>query len=357
MVTATAEQGPLPWLSAPLADLLARPRGHATLVHAAPGVGALEFGLLLAQALLCEDGEPGKERDGARPCGQCGSCKLVHARLHPDLFVLLPEALRRSQGWALSGDKTDGDDAKRKPSKQIRIVEVRSLIDWSQKTSARGRGKVALLHPADTMNLQAASALLKTLEEPPAGTRLLLTTADPDWLLPTVRSRCQRVRLPLPPPDEAQAWLATHGVAQPAVLLAACNGRPLDALALAQAGVDAAAWAALPRAVAHGQTAGLVGWPAAQALDALQKLCHDAMALSVGGQPSYFPADSLPAAASLQRLIDWNAELSGVARHAEHPWNEGLLLEALVGQGQQALAPMHGQRQGAAASPRRPSLH
>jgi DNA polymerase III subunit delta' len=215
---------------------------------------------------------------------------------------------------------------------------VRGLIDWSQKTSARGQGKVALLHPADTMNMQSASALLKTLEEPPAGTRLLLTTADPEWLLPTVRSRCQRVTLPLPAPDAARGWLGAQGVARPEVLLAACNGRPLDALALARAGVTADAWAALPRAVARGHTGGLAGWPTRQALDALQKLCHDAMAHSVGGAAVYFPADSLPASASLQALAAWNAELQRVARHAEHPWNEGLLLEALVGQGRHALA-------------------
>jgi DNA polymerase-3 subunit delta' len=312
-------------------------------LQAAAGNGALEFGVLWAQASLCEApaGSP-------RPCGHCGSCKLVAARLHPDLFVLMPEDQRRLHGWPLSGDKPDGDDAKKKPSRQIRIDEVRGLIDWSQKTSARGRGKVALLHPADTMNMQAASALLKTLEEPPQGTLLLLTAADAAWLLPTVRSRCQLVVLPAPPLVQAGAWLAGQGVVRPEVLLAACNGRPLDALALAQAGVTADAWAALPRSVAQGHTAAMAGWPTPQAVDALQKLCHDAMARAVGGAPAYFPADSVPAGAALQALVDWNAELLRVARHAEHPWNDGLLLEALVGQGRHALAGAvgrHGRRE------------
>jgi DNA polymerase-3 subunit delta' len=324
---------PLPWLAEPLARLLASQRGHATLLQAAAGNGALEFGLRWAQASRCE-GATG----GQRPCGHCGSCKLVQSRLHPDLFVLLPEEQRRAHGWLLSADKPEGDDAKRKPSRQIRIDDVRALIDWSQKTSARGRGKAALLHPADTMNMQAASALLKTLEEPPQGTVLLLTAADPDWLLPTVRSRCQHVVLPPPQPAAAGAWLAAQGVAQPEVLLAACNGRPLDALALAQAGVTAEAWAALPRSVAQGHAAAMAGWPTPLMLDALQKLCHDAMARAVGGAPAYFPPASVPAGAALQALVDWNAELQRVARHADHPWSDGLLLESLVGQGRQALA-------------------
>ncbi|MFY9512680.1 MAG: DNA polymerase III subunit delta', partial [Rubrivivax sp.] len=174
---------PLPWLAAPVADALAHQRGHALMLHGATGIGTLHFGLVLAQAWLCEaDG-------GRRPCGRCGSCRLVQGRLHPDLYVLLPEAQRVALAWPLVDDKPDDD--KKKPSRQIRIDEVRAAIDWVMKTSSRGRGKVLLMHPAEAINLQAGNALLKTLEEPPAGTRVLLGVADPAHLLPTVRSRCQ----------------------------------------------------------------------------------------------------------------------------------------------------------------------
>jgi len=263
----------------------------------------------------------------------------VQSRLHPDLFVLMPEALRKSQGWLLVDDKADSADNKRKPSQQIRIDEVRALIDWSQKTTARGRGKVVVLHPADSLNLQSASALLKTLEEPAPGTRLVLTTADPARLLPTVRSRCQRVLLPAPNHSQALAWLAGQGVARPEVLLAACCGRPLEALALSQRGVDADVWAALPRAVAQGAgAAALAGWPVPVVVDALHKLCHDALACSVGAQARYFPQATVPRAAALPALLAWAEALARVARHAEHPWSEALLLDSLLGQGQQALA-------------------
>lgn len=321
---------PLPWLAAPLAEVLGQQRGHSLLLHGASGVGTLPFGLTLAQAWLCEGSGP------RRPCGHCGSCHLVQSHLHPDLFVLLPETLRRADGWLLADDKPEGDD-KKKPSKQIRIVEVRAAIDWSHKTSARGRGKVLLIHPAEAMNLQSASALLKTLEEPPAGMRIALGVSDPALLLPTVRSRCQRVALPAPPAADAVRWLEAQGLNDAAVLLAAASGRPLEALVLAENGIDAARWSALPRAIADGQGAALSGWPVPRAIDAMQKLCHDAMAIAVGGPPRYFPAASLPRRADAAALVEWSKSLTRVARHDEHPWNEGLLLEALVTQGRRAL--------------------
>lgn len=332
---------PLPWLAEPLAQALATHRGHALLVHGAPGVGALAFALVLAQAWLCEGRGAGTPQALPRPCGRCGSCRLVQGHLHPDLTVLLPETLRREHAWPLPDDKTDGEDSKRKPSRQIRIDEVRLLIERSTRTSARGQGKVGLLHPAEVLNTQSANALLKTLEEPAPGTRLLLTCTDPSALLPTVRSRCQWLRLPVPAPELALAWLQAQGVpdaAEAGVLLAACGGRPLDALALQQAGVDARSWAALPGAVAAGHAGALAGWPIPRVVDALQKLCHDAMARAGGGAAVYFPTASVPARAAWPALVDWAAELRRVARHDEHPWSEALLIEALVGAAAQALA-------------------
>jgi DNA polymerase-3 subunit delta' len=333
---------PLPWLAEPLAQALRSHRGHALLVHGAPGVGALAFALVLGQAWLCEATGDEAPAQRGRPCGRCGGCRLVQSHLHPDLTVLLPETLRREHGWPLPDDRTDGDDSKRKPSRQIRIDEVRLLIERSTRTSARGQGKAGLLHPAEVLNQQSANALLKTLEEPAPGTRLLLTTSDPAVLLPTVRSRCQLLRLPTPPAAVAVPWLQAHGVPDAAdaqVLLAACGGRPLDVWALVQAGVDARSWAALPAAVAAGQAGALAGWPVPRALDALQKLCHDAMARATGGPTQYFPAAAVPARAVLPALVAWAAELRRVARHAEHPWSEALLTEALVNAGAQALAP------------------
>ncbi len=194
-----------------------------------------------------------------------------------------------------------------------------------------------MLHPAERMNAQAASALLKTLEEPPSGTRLLLVVADPGQLLPTVRSRCQRVPLAAPSDEQAVAWLAGQGIHNAEVLLAAAGGRPLAAQELAAAGIDGASWSALPRAVMRGQGAALAGWPVPRAVDALNKLCHDALAMAAGGVPRYFPRASMPAPCSIAALVAWSHALARVARHDEHPWHEPLLLDSLVAQGREAL--------------------
>jgi DNA polymerase-3 subunit delta' len=131
----------------------------------------------------------------------------------------------------------------------------------------------------------------------------------------------------------ATAWLAEQGVRDAAVLLAAAGGAPLAARELADSGIDGPAWLALPRAVARGQAAALAGWPAPRAVDALQKLCHDALVQAAGGVPRYFSEQALPAGARPDSLSAWARSLSRVARHAEHPWNEGLLVEALVSEG------------------------
>lgn len=327
---------PLPWLAEPLAQVLATQRGHALLVQGHPGAGVLPYVATLAQAWLCES-------DGPRqPCGRCGSCRLVQGRLHPDLQMLLPEALRREHEWPLKGDKADADDSKRKPSRQIRIDEVRDAIDAVQRTSARGRGKVVVLHPAEALNLQAANALLKTLEEPPEGTRLVLATADVSLLLPTIRSRCQALALALPDPAQATTWLAGQGVASAEVVLAAAGGQPLDALEWVREGLDAKLWARLPAIVAQGDAAPLAGWPIVRVVDALQKLCHDVLSVSVGAAPRFFPAGAVTARPGTAPISQWSRELLRAARQAEHPLNAGLMIEALVSRARLALMPRQG---------------
>lgn len=329
-------QPALPWLAAPLQQALARSRGHALLLHGAAGSGAREFGLALAQSWLCEAAAASEPPRLA--CGRCAACRLVQAHVHPDLLLLAPEEQRLELDWPLPGDKAASESSSKKPSRQIRVDEVRGMVEWVFKTSGRGRGKVVVITPGEALNVQAANALLKTLEEPPAGTRLVLSAADPSRLLPTVRSRCQALRLADPAPDAARAWLASQGVAEPELLLAASSGRPLDALALHRAGVTAEAWARLPAALAAGQGAALQGWPLPQTVDTLLKLCHDAMAAAAGAPTRYFPHGSVPKAASMAALREWSTELTRLARHAGHPWNEAVLLDALVAAAARALA-------------------
>jgi DNA polymerase-3 subunit delta' len=318
----------LPWLAPLPGRAEALGGAHAVLLHGAIGDGLFEAAALLAAQWLCE-------ADAAKPCGACMACRAVASAAHPDLFRLMPEALARQLGAPdATGDEAppaDGESrSRRKPSRQIRIDDVRAAIDWVATTSSRGRGKVVLVQPAEAMNVQAANALLKTLEEPPRGARLLLATPRPDLLLPTVRSRCQVLRLPAPTADVAGRWLAEQGVAGADVLLAAACGRPLEAAAMLAAGIDAARWSSLPAALLKGQAAAVSGWSLAQVVDALTKLCHDGMVLLAGGAPRFYPASALAAPASLVALSAWNRALTAFARRAEHPWNEGLAVEALL---------------------------
>jgi DNA polymerase-3 subunit delta' len=337
------------WLDAPLAAGLAS-RAHALLVHAPGALGQFELGLALAQGWLCE-----APQAQGRACIQCASCRLMQSRAHPDFHLLLPEVLREPLGWARAdGEGAEPSTSKAKPSREIRVAELRAAIDWSQKTAARGGAKALLVHPAEAMNAVTANALLKTLEEPPGRLRIILTAGDPDALLPTVRSRCQRLPIAVPEPTVAVAWLQAHGMARPDVLLAAAGGQPQAALAMQEEGIDAAAWASLPDAVRRGQGASaLAAWSVPRVVEALHKLCHDLLALQAGGQTRYFATEALASAMqpapTLKSLLAWQRELLAAARHDEHPWHAPLRVEALMAQ---AAALWHTAR---GAPPGRPS--
>jgi DNA polymerase III subunit delta' len=338
----------LPWLAGWLEPALRTQHAHALLLHGPHGVGQWELAVTLAQAWLCESA------GGPRPCGRCASCRLVQAHAHPDLLVLLPEALQEELGWAAGdsdGDAGAGADKAgkgRQPSKEIKVDAVRAAVSFAQTTSARGRGKVLVIHPAERMNGIAANALLKTLEEPPGDARFVLGCAAPEALLPTIRSRCQAVALTIPQSGAAIDWLTARGVPSPEVMLAAAGGQPIEALRCFGQGIDAAAWRHLPNRVARCDTSALAGWPLPRAIDALQKVCHDALCLAVGAPPRYFPQDALPAgAARIDAVLAWSRELARASRHAEHPWSAALFVDALVGQGHKALQPAHNARPGA----------
>jgi DNA polymerase-3 subunit delta' len=344
-VIGTDESGrlPLPWLDRPLKRALALDKAHALLVHGPAGVGQFEMGLLLAQAWLCE--AAGTAAD--RPCGHCDACRLVRQRSHPDLMLVVPDALRLALGWVGDDDAQSRAESKAKPSQEIKVDQVRAAIGAAQRTTGRGRGKAVLLYPADAMNLVSANALLKTLEEPGGAMRLLLCTAHPDWLLPTVRSRCQALLIDLPADEVARHWLCAAEPSldegQASVLLAVAGGAPMAAQALLREGVDAARLAALPRRVAAGDAAVLAGLTLPRVVELLSKLAHDAMRRAVAADDDisrcFFPAGAVPFGAAMPALVKWHHALLRVARNADHPWNAGLLVEALVAEARLALAP------------------
>ncbi|MEJ0006914.1 MAG: DNA polymerase III subunit delta' [Steroidobacteraceae bacterium] len=171
------------WLQPARAQLLAMLRmervPHALLIQDAPGAGGGQLALWLAQRLLCV----APATDG--PCGLCAACRSVAEDRHPDFTRL-----------ALIED-----------SKQIRVEQARDLSAHLALASHQGGYKVALIDPADALNWNAANALLKTLEEPPARTVLILVALQPSRLPATILSRCQRVRIRAPERTVALQWL------------------------------------------------------------------------------------------------------------------------------------------------------
>ena len=344
-----------PWLQAQLASLLTQ-RGHAWLLSGPSGLGQFELAMALARAWLCENPTP------AGACGVCSSCHAVAVHTHADLCMLMPEALSLELGWPLD-EKTqdDLDSKKRKPSKEIKVDAAREAVSFTQFTRSRGTTKVVLVFPAERMNGITANTLLKTLEEPPGAVKFILATGAAHRLLPTIRSRCLGHTMHWPDFADALAWLQVESRAAAGdgsdkkafkapsagelkTLLTAAGGRPADALAWVlsgQASQRAHSWQALPKAMARGDVTALADWLPAQAVDALQKLCHDIWAVKTGAQPRFFSPEDLPAGAAgnngLYALARWSKELATTARTVEHPYNPGLMLESLASRAKLAL--------------------
>jgi len=182
---------------------------HALLLAGLAGMGKVQFAAYLAQSLLCTQ----PEANGA-PCQRCKACHLFQTGNHPDWQRVEPAEI----------------------GKQIRIDQIRELIDAAHLTAHYHGYRILLICPAEAMNDNAANALLKLLEEPPAQTLLLLISHQPMALLATLRSRCQRLEFKRPPEIQTTQWLTEQldsTAPAPALLLQLSAGAPLAALALA----------------------------------------------------------------------------------------------------------------------------
>jgi DNA polymerase-3 subunit delta' len=158
---------------------------HAYIFSGEEGIGKRMTAFALAAAVNCQ--RPGQ--DGG--CGVCSSCRKAAARSHPDVHVLVP----------------DGDE--------IKIDQVREMQATLALRPFEGAKKVLIVDGAEKMKEASANALLKTLEEPPGDTVIILITSMPQGLLPTIRSRCQEVRfLPLPRQVLARALVEKRGLSE-----------------------------------------------------------------------------------------------------------------------------------------------
>lgn len=192
---------------------------HALLLAGPAGVGKTTLALDLAAVLLCT-GATGP----ARPCRACRGCRMVESGNHPDLHRVAPDG---PGGQIKIGERTNADPA-----------TVRGLVSSLSLLPIEGGARVAIVEGAHRMNDDAQSALLKTLEEPGPGVTIILCADEEERLLPTIRSRCARIRLGTLGLREIEAILGDLGAADPptaARLGRLAGGRPGLALAYARA--------------------------------------------------------------------------------------------------------------------------
>ena len=320
------------WQRAPFAraiEALAENRlAHALLFCGPERIGKRAVAEQLARALLCR--QRGSDGDA---CGQCRSCVLFAARTpasaievdndgralypdgrsgHPDFLTLTFEV----------NDKTD------KLASVISVEQIRALGQRFALTPHMGGAQVALIHPADGMNANAANALLKSLEEPLENRYVLLVSAHPAKLPATIRSRCQRIEFRLPDTADAMAWLQARGHAADAAQAAldAARGHPglaahwledgllairervrADLVALAQPASGKSSAQPLQLAAAW-----LADDAATQRLEFAAGFALELQALLVGAQPARSeatPIDQtlarLTAGADFQKLSAW----------------------------------------------------
>lgn len=232
---------------------------HAILISGPAGIGKTTLALDLAAGLLCDDPDP-----PARPCRDCRACRLVERGRHPDVHRLAP-------GGA-------GDQIRIGSRDRPEDGTVRRLTSDLVLRSVEGGARVAIVERADRLTEDAQAALLKTLEEPPAGVTIVLCADDEDRLLPTVRSRSARLRLGPVATRDVEAILVDAGSADPplaARLARIVGGRPGAARALAAAPDAVAARDEIARTLLD-----LLDAPIATRLIAAHDLTTRAMALA-----------------------------------------------------------------------------
>ena len=303
---------------------------HALLVQGPSGIGKVEFARALAQSMLCES-----PRDGLA-CEACPACHWFAQSNHPDYREIVPEIAEEGEEEGSEGARPEA-----KKSLVIKVDQIRAVADFISLSTHRAGFRVLLVRPAEAMQAAAANALLKTLEEPPPATLIVLVADRPARLLATIRSRCRPLVLPLPAREEALAWIAAQGIGNPDVALALAGGAPLLAVELAQASEEplrrkvvlelSRPAGAHALAFATGFDRSLVD----RTLYWMQTWVHDLVRLKTAGRARHH-LDNPPALAakakraSLEGLLDLDRELIEARRLCAHPLNARLLAEHLM---------------------------
>lgn len=306
---------------------------HAILLHGRAGLGKYALAQAFAQLLLCEN-KTAETGEPERACGVCSSCHWFALGNHPDLHLLQPSVL----------DEADDAGTERKKSAWISVEQVRHAIDFLQLSSHRNGLRIVLINPAETMNAAAANALLKTLEEPPEQTLLILVSHHASRLLPTILSRCHSLRVSLPEVPVALSWLAAQGVADAALCLGLAAGSPLLAATLSDDEyqtnrrillTDLSAARQTPVFIMAERYAKLAVTDFSQLLQWLQQWMHDLHCVQAADQVYYHQdygeqLHSLASRVNLSRLLLFEQRLLRARQAVAHTLNIQMVLEDIL---------------------------
>jgi DNA polymerase-3 subunit delta' len=302
---------------------------HAILLKGQAGLGKLDFAIALAQSLLCET----PQADG-HGCDHCASCGWFLQGNHPDYRLLTPDYV--------SGEDDDLPAAKTTKTKktQILINQVRELANFFNLTSHRAKGiRVVVIHPAEALNDVSANSLLKMLEEPPADVIFILVSHQPQRLMATITSRCNKVDMPSPSYEEAFAWLTSQGVQEPEFLLQYAGGSPLVAKNTVEESIRPLSetfqmLAKGEKADAFALATSFVSLGMETAVIALQKWTYDLLSCKLTDQVRYHGShraalQALAKSVNLSLLLDFNKKIDEARKSANHPLNGELQLETI----------------------------
>lgn len=320
---------------------------HAILLHGQAGIGKRDFATLFAQSMLCEN-----PLTQGMPCTACNPCGWFDQYSHPDFRRVRPENLEDGDTSLQDATNDQGEESgaadnkktaksSKAPSREIRIEQIRALAGFMNISTHRNCKRVVLLYPAESLNHASANALLKTLEEPPAETMILLVSNRVDRLLPTILSRCRKVAMPVPAREQSLAWLASQKVTDADAWLDEQSGAPLAALEQFQAGSrqelddflqvlarpSREGALALAEKTQKTHLSTLVSW--------LQRWLYDLSSYKLSGRIRYYPRyrsqlSALAAKVPVAALITGAATVSQRRAIAEHPLSPKLFIEDML---------------------------
>jgi len=318
----------LPWNNPELERLLAEKSRlpHALLLSGREGIGKMMFARALAQSLLCES-----PAASGLACTKCAACHWFDTGAHPDYRQIEPDSLTET---------TEEQGSDKKSGLYIAIEPIREIPDFIGISSHRGGLKVIVIHPAEALNVNAANALLKSLEEPPPLTVFLLVSHRPNSLLPTIRSRCQHILLPAPGHQAALAWLKAQGSSNPELGLAQTGDSPLTAQK-----IDTDEYWQLRSAFLKGVASTdfdplavaeqVRDTPIAHIVTWLQKWTYDLISMKYLGELRYNPDYHKALAATAGKMdalaaMRFHRNVVRLQRVVNHPLNARLFIEQLL---------------------------